>query len=78
MPSRIFSRAERARVTLGQKFFIVFLDELGNFKHFDTYFFFGDFWAKKSPIWRSGARQWRQNAKMAKSWELRGAQTHPL
>ena len=61
MTAHIFSRAARARtiararVTLRQKIFIAFLDELGNFKHFETYFFFGDFWAKKSPIWRSVA-----------------------
>ena len=24
---------------IGEKFFIAFLDELGNFKHFETYFF---------------------------------------
>ena len=49
MPSRIFScaararRSARARVTLRQKFFIAFLDELGNFKHFEPYLFF---WSK--------------------------------
>ena len=44
MPFRIFLRA--ARVTLGQKFFIAFLDELGNFKHFETYFFLAIFGPK--------------------------------
>ena len=45
MTLEIFSRAARARtpararVTLRQKIFIAFLDELGNFKHFETYFF---------------------------------------
>ena len=39
---------------IGEKnFFIAFLDELGNFEHFETYFIF-------SPIWRSGDRQLRQ------------------
>ena len=49
MTARIFSRAARARtsararVTLRQKFFIAFLDELDNSKHFEPYFFFGKF-----------------------------------
>ena len=38
---------------LAKKFFIAFLDELGNFEHFETYFIF-------PPIWRSGDRQLRQ------------------
>ena len=76
MASRIFSRAARARrsararVTLRQKIFIAFLDELDNSKHFEPYFFLAIFWAKKSPIWQSGARQWRQIAKLAKNQEL--------
>ena len=38
--------AAQFRTLPHSKFFIGFLDELGNFKHFETYFFFGDFWAK--------------------------------
>ena len=37
----------RARdIGLGQNFFIAFLDELGNFKHFETYFFLAIFGPK--------------------------------
>ena len=45
---------------IGEKIFFAFLDELGNFKHFETYFFFGDFWGKNrqfGDLWRSGGRQ---------------------
>ena len=83
MPSRIFSRAARARrsaracVTLRQKIFIAFLDELGNFKHFETYFFlaifgpknrqFGDLAPARSPDWQkianlAGKKSIAQNA----------------
>ena len=53
------------------KDFFEFLEELGNSKHFQAYFIF-------SPNWRSGARQWRQVAKLAKNWELRVARTCPI
>ncbi len=51
MTTRIFLRAARARAIARArdneaKFFFAFLDELGNSKHFEPYFFFGDFWAK--------------------------------
>ena len=42
-----------------KKFFFAFLEELGNSKHFEPYIIF-------SPNWRSGARQWRHVAKLAK------------
>ena len=45
-----------AGVVAHQIFFIAFLDELGNFKPFETYFFLAIL-GKKSQIWRSGARQ---------------------
>ena len=54
MTSRIFSRAARARasararVTLRQKIFIAFLDELDNSKHFEPYLFFGRFLIKSA------------------------------
>ena len=38
--------AQCGRTIPHQNFFIAFLDELGNSKHFEPYFFFGDFWAK--------------------------------
>ena len=43
---------------IGEKFFIAFLDELGNFEHFETYFIF-------SPIWRSGDLLEPKNANLA-------------
>ena len=70
--SRKFLRPARARASAGacgpvrQKFFIPFLDELDNFKHFELYFFFGDFWAKNRQFGdlasSSGARlpNWRK------------------
>ena len=38
---------------IGEKIFIAFLDELGNFKPFEKYFIFSPNW--RPPIWRSGA-----------------------
>ena len=48
-----------------KKNFFAFLDELGNFKHFETYFFFWRFLCQKI-------------AKLGKSKELRGVWAHQL
>ena len=54
-----------------QIFFFEFLDELDDFKHFETNLFF-------SPIWRHWRHKWRQFTKLAKIKELGSARTHPL
>ena len=43
----------------GEKFFIGFLAELGNFKHFEPYLFFGKFWPFLAlwPLWPSKAKK---------------------
>ena len=60
------------------KLFIAFLDELDNFKHFETYFFLAIFGPKNRQIGDFWGRQWRQVAKLAKIWKLRCVWARPL